>query len=78
MFFEPENMCTTAVVIFKESLIKSVDKGEPWVRMYIKMSKVFDSVENYVVLEKLKTLDVKKWTLKWLSFSCLKYTNFFK
>lgn len=59
---------TTAVVIFKESLIKSVDKGEPWVRMYIKMSKVFDSVENYVLLEKLKNLEVKKWTLKWLSF----------
>lgn len=36
--------------------------------MYIKMSKVFDSVENYVVLEKLKNLEVKKWTLKWLSF----------
>lgn len=56
-------ICVTTAIIFKVSLIKSVDKGEPWVRMYIKMSKVFDSVKNYVFLAKFKNLEVKNGLL---------------
>lgn len=57
----------SAAVEFLESIIKSVDKGENVLGVFMDLTKAFDSVKHSILIEKLQLLGVTKNSLNWFN-----------
>lgn len=55
----------TASIAFIESIIDSIDAGDPCIGIFMDLSKAFDSVNHTLLISKLKSLGMVKSTLDW-------------
>lgn len=55
-------------MVFLESIIDSIDKGEHSLGIFMDLSNAFDSVQHKVLVNKLHLLGIKGKFLEWLKF----------
>ncbi len=65
--FRPKHSTTTALLKFTNDVFSSFDKGQLTGAIFIDLSKAFDMVDHYLLLDKLYSIGLSQHALLWFS-----------